>query len=104
MILLGSALMTGSFGTVNAIALDVAQRNVSATTVAVGYVITNLLGLGAGPLITGTLSDAYGLTTALIMVPAFGVVAAIALIAVLPLYDRDLAKVGAPGAGERAIA
>ena len=66
--------------------------------------ITNLLGLGAGPFITGTLSDAYGLTRALIVVSAFGVVAAIAMIAVLQLYDRDLAKIGAAGGHGRAIA
>lgn len=103
MIVLGSAFMTGSLGTVNAVALDVAHHTVSATTVAAGSLIGSLFGLAAGPFISGTLSDAYGLTTALTVVPAFGVVAAVAMIATLRLYDRDLGRAEGPRSAASAI-
>lgn len=104
MIMLGSAFMTGSIGTVNAVALDVAHRGVSATTIAVGSLIGALFGLAAGPVISGKLSDAYGLTTTLSAVPALGLVAAMAMIAIFRLYDRDLAKAGEPQVAGSAVA
>ena len=96
MIAVGGALMTGSLGSVGALAFDVSHPGIRATTIAVGALIGNLFGLSAGPFISGMLSDAYGLSTALAIVPAFGVLASIVMVATFGLYDRDMAKLGMP--------
>lgn len=92
LITLGAFLMTGTIGTVGAVAVDVAHRGVRATTLAVGALLQNLLGLAAGPYITGVISDRYGLATALAVAPLMGLVAAFALGAIIRVYDRDRAR------------
>ena len=93
-IIAGAILMTGSIGSVSAIAIDVVHPGMRATTVAVGVLIGNLLGLGAGPFISGIVSDKYGLAAALAVVPAFGLAAALAFASTVNIYKRDLRTIG----------
>ena len=92
-IIAGAMLMTGSIGSVSAISIDVVHPGMRATAVAVGVLIGNLLGLGAGPLVSGMVSDKYGLAAALAVVPAFGLLATIAFALTVGLYKRDLAGI-----------
>ena len=58
-------------------------------------VVQNLFGLAAGPLIAGTLSDAFGLGTALAIMPFFCLASAAVLIAGSRFYSADLNRAGA---------
>ena len=55
----------------------------------------NLLGLAAGPLVTGILADKFGLVGAMKIVPIVAVGALIALLIGRKFYLRSLAKVNA---------
>jgi MFS transporter, Spinster family, sphingosine-1-phosphate transporter len=90
LILLGAVLMTGTIGTVAAVTIDVAHPGLRATAIAIGALIQNLFGLAGGPFITGVISDRYGLVASLAVVPAFGLLAAIAFLMTIRLYRKDL--------------
>ena len=65
----------------------------------------NLLGLAAGPFITGVLSDALGLETALTIIPAFGLLAALFFVLATRSYEADIQRVrGVPVAVDTGIA
>ena len=49
----------------------------------------NLLGLALGPFVAGTLSDAWGLETALTAIPVFSALAAIAFVVAARSYETD---------------
>jgi predicted MFS family arabinose efflux permease len=95
-ILLGGFLMTCSVGPVSAIVIDVIHPGVRATGSSVLALFQNLFGLAAGPFITGILSDSLGLTTALTVVPAFAVLAAIAFLLAARSYGADKAAAQQP--------
>ena len=92
LIIAGGTLMTGVLGTASAVVLDVVQLGIRATTIAVDILIGNLLGLAAGPFVTGVMSDNYGLGTSLTILPDFRVLAAIAFALIVPIYQRDLQR------------
>src|SRR5690349_8280671 len=75
LIALGGFLMTCTVGPAAAIVIDVTHPGVRSTGASVLSLFQNLFGLALGPVITGWLSDAYGLATALAVMPAFGIVA-----------------------------
>jgi hypothetical protein len=50
----------------------------------------NLLGLAAGPLIAGAISDVYGLEVAMAATPLFGLLAAACLVIAARDYEREL--------------
>jgi MFS family permease len=91
LILLGCVCMTGTLGPVGAVAIDVVHPGVRATAIAVGVLTQNMLGLAAGPFVTGLISDRYGLATTLSIVPLAGVLSAIAFLLTLRRYDKDFA-------------
>jgi predicted MFS family arabinose efflux permease len=95
-ILLGGFLMTCSVGPVSAIVIDVIHPGVRATGSSVLALFQNLFGLAAGPFITGILSDSLGLTTALTVVPAFAVLAALAFLLAARSYGADKAAAQQP--------
>jgi MFS transporter, Spinster family, sphingosine-1-phosphate transporter len=49
----------------------------------------NLLGLAIGPFIAGVLSDAWGLESALTVIPVFSALAAIAFLVAERSYETD---------------
>lgn len=56
----------------------------------------NLFGLAMGPFIAGALSDAFGLQTALAVIPVFGILAAWLLVIGSRTYERDVARAASP--------
>ena len=86
----GGFMMTAASGTVPAAAIDVIHPGLRATGAAMVAVVQNLFGLAAGPLITGVLSDAFGLVTALSIMPLFCLASAAVLMAATRVYPAEL--------------
>jgi predicted MFS family arabinose efflux permease len=94
LIIAGATVMTGSIGPVCAVVVDVVHPGLRATAAACLSLMQNLFGLAAGPLITGYLSDAYGLPFALSVVPLFCLLAAALFVVAARTYEHDLRHVG----------
>jgi predicted MFS family arabinose efflux permease len=90
LIMAGAATMTGTIGPVAAVVVDVVHPSVRATAAAVLSLMQNLFGLAAGPLLTGYLSDRYGLPFALSVVPVFCLAAAVVFVIAARTYVSDL--------------
>jgi MFS family permease len=90
LIVLGGLMMAVNVGPVSAAVIDVVHPSVRATAASILSLIQNLFGLAGGPLLTGLLSDRYGLHVALAVVPAFCVLAAILFMAAARTYVSDL--------------
>ena len=90
LILAGAFTMTGSIGPVAAVVVDVVHPAVRATAASILSLTQNLFGLAAGPLLTGYLSDRYGLPFALAVVPVFCLAAAAVLVLAARTYLDDL--------------
>jgi MFS family permease len=86
----GGFMMTAASGTVPAAAIDVIHPGLRATGAAMVAVVQNLFGLAAGPLITGVLSDAFGLVTALSIMPLFCLASAAVLMVGTSVYPAEL--------------
>jgi MFS family permease len=86
----GGFLMTCTVGVVAAVVIDVIHPGIRATGASVLSLFQNLLGLAAGPLIAGVLSDAWTLEHALIAMPVFGLLAAWAFMLASRSYAADL--------------
>jgi MFS transporter, Spinster family, sphingosine-1-phosphate transporter len=95
LIALGGFLMTCTVGPVSAVITDVVHPGVRATGLSVLALFQNLFGLAAGPFITGVLSDALGLETALTMTPGFGLLAAMFFLLAARSYEADMQRVKA---------
>ena len=89
-IALGGFLMTCTAGPVAAIVIDVTHPGVRSTGASVLSLFQNLFGLALGPVIAGALSDALGLATALAIMPAFGIVAIVAMLMASRTYAADV--------------
>jgi MFS family permease len=96
LIALGGFLMTCTVGPAAAIVIDVTHPGVRSTGASVLSLFQNLFGLALGPVITGWLSDSYGLPTALAVMPAFGLVAIGAMLMASRTYAADVHGAGAP--------
>jgi predicted MFS family arabinose efflux permease len=101
LIALGGFMMTCTVGPVSAIVIDVTHPGLRATGASVLSLFQNLLGLAAGPVIAGTLSDVIGLATALTVMPVFCALAALCFVAASRSYE---AEVGLRTSGLSAIA
>ena len=93
LIIVGAMLMTGTIGPVAAVVVDVVHPSVRATAASILALTQNLFGLAAGPLLTGMLSDIYGLPFAMSVVPGFCVLAAAVLVVAARTYEADLKAV-----------
>jgi predicted MFS family arabinose efflux permease len=93
LILAGALMMTGSIGPVCAVVVDVVHPALRSTAASVLSLTQNLFGLAAGPLLTGMMSDRYGLPFALSVVPLFCVLAAIVFLIAARTYESDLRNV-----------
>ncbi len=92
LIAVGGFLMTCTVGPVSAVVTDVVHPGVRATGLSVLALFQNLLGLAAGPFITGVLSDALGLQSALTIVPGFGLLAALFFLLAARRYEADMQR------------
>lgn len=86
----GGFMMTAATGTIPAVAIDVIHPGLRATAGAMVAVVQNLLGLAAGPLIAGVLSDAFGLVTALSIMSLFCAASAVVLLIGSRIYPPEL--------------
>ena len=77
-----------------AVVVDVVPPALRGTAASMLALTQNLFGLAAGPLLTGLLSDRYGLTFALSVVPILSGVAAVVFVTAARTYERDLRHVG----------
>ena len=104
LIAVGGFLMTCTVGPAAAIVIDVTHPGVRSTGASVLSLFQNLFGLALGPVITGWLSDAYGLATALAIMPVFGIVAIVAMLMASRTYAADVVGASAlpDAAGEAA--
>lgn len=94
LILCGGLTMAVNVGPVSAVVIDVVHPGVRATAASVLSLVQNLFGLAGGPLLTGLLSDRYGLPFALAVVPLSCLVAAALFALASRTYLGDLARVG----------
>lgn len=100
LIIAGGFMMTATTGAIPAVALDVVHPGLRASAGSMVAVVQNLGGLGVGPLIAGALSDAYGLRTALAVIPLSCLLCAMVLLLGARSYERDLERAAIPvGAG-----
>jgi MFS family permease len=94
LIAVGGFLMTCTVGPVSAVVFDVIHPGVRATGASVLSLFQNLFGLAAGPFIAGLLSDSIGLASALALMPAFCIAAALAFLVAARSYQADLLRSG----------
>jgi len=90
LIALGGFLMTCTVGPATGIVLDVVHPGVRSTGAAMLSLFQNLFGLAIGPFVGGAVSDAFGLQTALAVMPAFGVAAAACFLLAARRYESEL--------------
>ncbi|WP_433236754.1 MFS transporter [Streptosporangium sp. CA-135522] len=90
LIVAGTFAVASAVGPVPAVVMDVVRPSVRATALGMMVLVQNLFGLAVGPLLTGWLSDAYGLPAALTVMPLFCVGAAAALWRASRTYEQDL--------------
>jgi predicted MFS family arabinose efflux permease len=89
LIIAGGLVMVGSVGPVAAAVTDVIHPGLRSTAMSVLSLTQNLFGLAGGPLLTGVLSDAYGLPFAMSVVPVFCVFAAALFWFAARTYEAD---------------
>jgi MFS family permease len=99
LILAGGTVMTGTIGAVAAVVIDVVNPTLRATAAAVLSLTQNLIGLAAGPLLAGVLSDAYGLPFALSVVPLFCLLASGMFVIAARSYATDVGRAASPAVG-----
>src|SRR5437867_953901 len=95
LIVLAGFVMTSSVGPVAAVAIDVVHPGLRARAAAMVILVQNLFGFATGPVLAGALSDAYGLQTALALVPLFCLAAAAMFVFGSLRYEADLKEVEA---------
>lgn len=76
-----------------AVTQDVVHPGLRAISYAICVIVQNLLGSSLGPIVVGSLSDAYDIRMALLALPAFLVAAAILFFIGSFFYEKDLNKV-----------
>jgi MFS family permease len=90
LIVAGGFTMAVNVGPVSAVVLDVVHPSLRATAGSILSLVQNLFGLAGGPLLTGVLSDRYGLQFALAVVPVFCLLAAALFLLAARTYVSDL--------------
>ncbi|MGY1702174.1 MFS transporter [Geodermatophilus sp. SYSU D00766] len=98
----GVFFAAGTTGPAGAMVANLTHESIRATAFGTLTLANNLLGLAAGPVVTGILADRLGLQSAMALVPLAAVGALVALVLGRRAYPRSLARVGAtagtPGA------
>jgi MFS family permease len=94
MIGLGMFLAAGTSGPAGAMVANLTPLPIHGTAFATLTLVNNLLGLAAGPLVTGVLADALGLAKAFQLVPLVSVAAAVVFYFAKRHYLADIERVG----------
>jgi MFS family permease len=92
---IGIFFAAGTTGAAGAMVSNLTHESIRATAFGTLTLSNNLLGLAAGPLVTGILADRFGLATAMQIVPLAAVVALVFLVLGRRAYPASLAKVNA---------
>ncbi len=92
LLLAGGLVMAGTIGPVAAVVVDVTHPGLRATASAVLSLTQNLIGLAGGPLLTGVLSDQYGLQLAMAAAPLSCLLAAVMFAIAARYYESDLRR------------
>lgn len=95
LILLGSFLMTCTVGVTTSTVLNVTHPGLRATGSAVLALFQNLFGLAVGPFVGGLISDAWGLNTALAVIPSIAILSAVCFWKASRCYETDMVLVAA---------
>jgi predicted MFS family arabinose efflux permease len=90
---LGGFFVAGTTGPAGAMVANLTPESIRATAFGTLTLANNLLGLAAGPFVTGLLADRFGLEVALGVVPLVSVLALVALIAGRRAYPSSLERV-----------
>ncbi|WP_434034756.1 MFS transporter [Cupriavidus sp. a3] len=93
LIALGGLMMMCTVAPASSVVFNVVHPGVRSTGAAVLSLFQNFFGLAVGPFVGGLVSDAWGLQTALAVMPAFGVIAALCFLRAMRTYEQDLASV-----------
>ncbi|UHQ20044.1 MFS transporter [Lysobacter sp. KIS68-7] len=96
MVALGMFMAAGTSGPAGAMVANLTPTPIHGTAFAMLTLVNNLLGLAAGPLVTGVLADAFGLSVAFQLVPLISVVAASVFFFAKRHYLADVQQVGRP--------
>jgi MFS family permease len=91
----GIFFAAGTSGPAGAMVANLTRESIRSTAFGTLTLANNLLGLAAGPLVTGILADRFGLVGAMKIVPIVAVGALIALLVGRKYYTASLAKVRA---------
>ena len=94
MIGLGMLLAAGTSGPAGAMVANLTPQPIHGTAFAMLTLVNNLLGIAAGPLVTGVLADHLGLAKAFQLVPLIGVAAAAVFYFAKRHYLADVQQVG----------
>jgi MFS family permease len=89
LIVAGGFVMTGSVGPTDAVVIDVIHPALRATGASILSLTRNLIGLAGGPVLSGALSDVYGLQFAMSVVPLICLVAAGVFLLAARTYETD---------------
>lgn len=92
---IGIFFAAGISGPAGAMVSNLTSESIRATALGTLTLANNLLGLAAGPLVTGILADRFGLATALRIVPLIGIPVLIALVIGRRAYPASLERVRA---------
>jgi MFS family permease len=93
LLVVGIFFAAGTTGAAGAMVSNLTHESIRATAFGTLTLANNLLGLAAGPVITGILADKFGLATAMQIVPLAAVAALIFLVLGRRAYPASLAKV-----------
>jgi MFS family permease len=77
----------------SALTQDVVHPGLWAVSYAICVIVQNLLGSSTGPIIVGAISDKFGLSVAMLLVPLAAVLAGVLFLVASAFYRRDLDKV-----------
>ncbi|RZU54536.1 putative MFS family arabinose efflux permease [Krasilnikovia cinnamomea] len=102
LIAVGCFFAAGTTGPTGAMVARLTHESIRATAFGTYTFFNNLLGLAAGPLVTGILADRFGLETAMKYVPLVAVAAIVLLIAGRQAYPSSIRKLDAAAAAEGA--
>ena len=93
LLLLGGVTASAFSPAAIAVTQDVVHPGLRATSYSFCVIVQNLLGSSLGPLFIGIVSDRYDITTALMIVPLFSILASVLFFIASFYYEGDIAKV-----------
>ncbi len=77
----------------SALTQDVVHPGLWAVSYAICVIVQNLVGSSTGPIVVGAISDKFGLSAAMLVVPIASLLAGVLFLVAAAFYRRDLEKV-----------